>query len=154
MGIPFSAWTIIWQVIPEVLGQWFDPGPWFFSLNNSPASPPSYLFGIVWPFLYFTISTYGWYISHEMKNSVGYRVLFALYWVQMLLNWAYSPIYFGLESPVGGFVTGLIQTIITGYLIAFPYFYSKNWPLSLLLVPYFMWGTYASYLAGYIVANN
>jgi len=152
--VPFSVWTIIFQVIPPVIGQFFDPWPGFFELNSSPVAPPSYLIGIVWSFMYFTVSTYGWYISYELKDSVAYRVLFVFFWIHAMLNWAYQPVFFGLETIVGGFVIGLIPRIITVYLVAFPFFYSKNWELSLLLIPYLIWGIYTSYLAGYIVANN
>ena len=152
--IPFSAWTIIFQMIPAIMERLFSPDQWFFTLENSPASPPRFLFNIVWPFLYFSLSTYGWYISYELKKSNPYRVLFALFFIQMILNWAYTPVLFGLKSTVGAFICGLIPAIITGYLIAFPFYYSKNWALSILLIPYFIWCSYASYLSGYIIANN
>jgi len=151
--IPFSIWTIIFQVIPAVIGQLFDPDEWYFELNKSPAVPPTWVFGVVWPFLYFSLSTYGWYISHEIR-CYPYRVLFIFFLLEMILNYMHTPILFGLENLVGPLVLNCLCLAILIYMMAFPYFYSKLWELPLLLVPYFGWTCYATYLSAYDVAYN
>jgi len=151
--IPFSAWTIVFQVIPKLFGQFIPPDEWFFMLNFSSIQPQPIVIDSVWPFLYFTLSTYAWYISYELKQR-KYQLAFVLFMVQMILNWSYAPVMFAWHSSVGSLVTNIIEAVIILYLIIFQFVDKKKWQLGVLLIPILIWLCYAGYLTGYIVANN
>ena len=151
--IPFSVWTIIFQVIPKLSAQFIEPDEWFFNLNFSPVKPPSIVVRSVWPFLYFTLSTYAWCISYELKRR-KYQIAFVMFMFQMILNWLYGPVMFAWHSPEGILVNDIICVVVILSLIIFQFVDKKKWQLGVLLFPILLWECYATYLTGYIVANN
>merc|ERR550534_1734164 len=101
--IPFSIWTIIFQLIPGIWDELFGSDrTWFYELNTSPISPPPIVIQTIWPFLNFSLSTYGWYVSYQLRSSRQYQILF--FWVQMILKWLYAPLFFELHGVVTVFV--------------------------------------------------
>ena len=73
---------------------------WYDTLEKPSFTPPDATFGIVWTILYVVIAVAGWL---AWRASVGPRP--TTWWaVQMALNLAWTAVFFGLESPVGGVV--------------------------------------------------
>lgn len=78
--------------------------PWFHSLNQPSWSPPDWVFAPVWTTIYCSIgiASYLVYrkitISAESWNNNDARLALISYIVQLLLNWAWVPIFFGLHS--------------------------------------------------------
>lgn len=103
-------------------------------------APPSWLFGPVWTVLYAMIAISGWLVWREV--SLGKQI--AVYAVQLVLNAAWTPLFFGGELFAVAFADTVALWILIGATIAL------FWPVSklaaLLLAPYWAWVTFASAL--------
>ena len=97
--------------------------------------PPPYVFAIVWPLLLILIG-YSWYLRPKLSYYYAFLTLLLSTWS---ILWAYSKLYS---------LTNIIITLIfTLYLIFLKY--SKK--SSYLLVPLFLWLSFASVLNFYSI---
>ncbi len=71
------------------------PGDWYQSLNKPPFNPPNWIFGPVWTTLYVMIAIAG--ARTWLRSRMGGRM--QLWGSQMLLNFLWSPMFFGMQSP-------------------------------------------------------
>lgn len=123
---------------------------WYESLNKSNITPPDYVFPIVWSILYISISiAAGLFIkAGGLSNSWG----ITFFTIQLALNLSWSPVFFkyrkiglGLLICIGMWVS-ILATIIA---------FGNTSPLAAyILIPYLVWVSLATYLNGYIYANN
>lgn len=77
--------------------------PWFKSLIQPSWNPPSWVFAPVWTAIYCSIGIASYLVYREINASAkgwdrAARWAFALYLVQMIFNWAWVPIFFGMHS--------------------------------------------------------
>lgn len=110
---PVIGWIIVFELISAAIGFSTSSGmyPWYIDLKKSSLTPPGYVFSIVWPLLYCSLAILGYLLYRKRKNS-GIDKLFKLYWVQMILNWLWSPIFFNLHlTGIALFILMLIVTI-------------------------------------------
>lgn len=129
---------------------------WFPLLVKPWFSPPPWLFGPVWIILYFLmgLSLYIVWISKTDSPTQKHKnqEFFILFGIQLILNGLWSFLFFGLKSPIYGFIdilfldTEVVMTIIYGYRI------SKY--AAILLFPYMAWITFATLLNFQIVLLN
>ena len=125
---------------------------WYVTLNKPFFSPPNWVFGPVWTMLYFLmgISFYLIWKQGFKKKKIKTASLFFL--VQLGLNFIWSPIFFGLRSPL----LGLIVIVAMWVLIVMTM--KKFYPLSrlafYLLVPYLLWVSFATILNAAVVVLN
>jgi tryptophan-rich sensory protein len=123
---------------------------WYKSLIKPLFSPPDWLFAPVWSFLYFTIfiSIFLYIRTNNQSKSIGYIYFI----IQLFLNLVWTPVFFGLKNILAGAILiGLID-IFTALTIYKFYFVSK--PAAFVLIPYFIWLLYATYLnLGYLILN-
>ena len=116
------------------------PGEWYQSLNKPPFTPPNWLFGPVWTTLYILIAIAGWRTFRGGANTVPMRFWYA----QMVLNWLWSPIWFGLHWTWPAFVViVLIFASILGFILTS---WQRDRVSALLFVPYALWVGFASVL--------
>ncbi|HEY0594020.1 MAG TPA: TspO/MBR family protein [Thermoanaerobaculia bacterium] len=124
-----------------ITGGQFMPGEWYAQLAKPSWTPPSWLFGPVWTVLYVAIAMAGWLVWRADKR-VG--VPLALWIAQIVLNAAWSWLFFGLHRPG----TALIEIVILLALIVG--FAVAAWPVnrtaSILFVPYALWVGFATAL--------
>ena len=124
---------------------------WYETLNKSSLTPPSYVFGIVWPILYVMIIASGVVFVSQPNNE--YLALgTALYILQWILNLAWSPLFFRYRQiSVSLLVILILVIVVSGTVYVFG---TQNIIASVLLVPYLVWISFASYLNGYIWYYN
>jgi len=119
-----------------------DPDEWYETLNRPWFNPPNWVFPVAWTTLYAMIAAAGWLVYRATGSWTSAPVI--TWYVQAVLNAAWSFIFFGLESPY----FGLIELIWLWFSIAV--FIILAWPLSriaaLLFVPYLAWVTFAGAL--------
>ncbi|MEW4454108.1 TspO/MBR family protein [Bremerella sp. JC817] len=126
-------------------------GTWYAELNKPSFNPPNWIFGPVWSTLYLMMAIAAWLTWRKSGWSSAPFALI-LFCIQLLLNTAWSVLFFGLQNPVAAaFDIVLLWGAILATIIAF-------WPHSrvaaLLLVPYLAWVSFASILNFTIVALN
>ena len=84
-------------------GAAFRPGDWYERLAKPPWRPPNWLFGPAWAILYLTIAVSGWLVWRT-AGLAGAVLPLAIYLMQLVLNAAWTPIFFGLHRPDLAFV--------------------------------------------------
>lgn len=110
---------------------------WYVYLNKPSFNPPNYLFGPVWTILYtlIGISLYRIWIK---KGSLK------LFFIHLLLNAIWTPIFFGLKNLEIAFVVIVLMVVTLLYIIKS--FYKIDKLASHLLIPYLAWISFASIL--------
>ena len=116
------------------------PGPWYEALAKPSFNPPNWLFGPVWTILYVLIAIAGWRLWQRERTGAAMK----LWWLQLVLNFLWSPVFFGLEQ------IGLALLIILALFATILAFLAAAWNLdrvaAWLFVPYAAWVAFASLL--------
>ena len=125
------------------VGSRFPPGEWYAALSKPPWNPPGWLFGPVWGILYLLMAIAAWLVWRK-SGFAGAAIPLGLFVVQLVLNAAWSWIFFGRQQLGLALIEILVLWVaILGTIIAF-------WmvrPISgILLVPYLLWVTFAAVL--------
>ncbi|MFO0388271.1 MAG: TspO/MBR family protein [Alphaproteobacteria bacterium] len=129
---------------------------WYAGLNKPETSPPNWVFGPVWTTLYIMIAISGWRVWQMFPNArfaaKFYSPLMRPYWVQILLNALWTPVFFGLQSPLLGAI--VITFLYAAILWNIAVFNKADKPASYLLIPYVLWVSFALHLNHAILALN
>ena len=133
-------------------GIWVSSSPgWYSSLNRPPWQPPSYIFGIIWPynFLVLGIASYQVSLSLTKFENILWLVFFGLS-VAAALTWAYQ-----FYVPHNLALAPIALTLCA--LLTLPVLYltlKASILMGLLLIPYQIWVAFAASLAwGYSTRN-
>jgi tryptophan-rich sensory protein len=113
---------------------------WYAGLSKPAWTAPSGAFAPVWTALYLMMATAAWLVSRERYHR-RQGVALGAYSVQLLLNAAWAPLFFGARN-VGG---GLFDIVALWLAVAWTLreFFSVQRAAACLLVPYWLWVTYA-----------
>jgi benzodiazapine receptor len=135
-----AAFLVVVLGVGALIGTATAPGAWYAALEKPPFNPPNSVFGPVWTVLYVLIAIAGWRTFMAEPTGTGMKL-----WVgQMLLNWAWSPIWFGLNQ------TWLAFVVIVAILALIVAFIAERWNRdrlsALLFLPYAAWVGFASIL--------
>jgi tryptophan-rich sensory protein len=105
--------------------------------------PPNWLFAPVWTVLYLMIAVSGWLVWRE-AGVAGAKIPLTVYAIQLVLNAAWTPIFFGLHRPDLAFfeIVLIWLSIVATILLFYPIHAGAAW----LLVPYLGWVTFAAAL--------
>ncbi len=116
---------------------------WYPRLQKPPGTPPSWVFGPVWSVLYFLMGTAVWLVW-EQRDARDVRLALSLFFIQLLLNAAWSFIFFGLQRPDIALaeILVLLMAIVLTTMSFSEYSSYAFW----LMTPYLAWVTYATYL--------
>lgn len=124
------------------------PGGWYASLIKPSFNPPNWIFGPVWTALYVMIAVAGW--RTWRRNAVGSPMM--VWWVQLILNFCWSPAFFGLRQM------GLALVIIVALLAVILAFIALSWRrdriAASLFIPYAVWVAFATLLNAAIYRLN
>ena len=116
---------------------------WYQQLIKSPLNPPGYVFGIVWPILYFLMSISAYRTFTETKN---------LFLIQLLFNALWSWLFFAFQMPFVALLN-IWLLIYLNFKLTLKMFYQDKLS-GILFIPYVLWLFFASYLNLFIVLNN
>ena len=124
-------------------GGLFMPSEWYASLKKPSWNPPGWIFGPVWSALYTMMAVAAWLVWKRGGFAVQRRPL-ALFLIQLALNAAWSPLFFGLHWPgVACAEIVLLWAAIGTTLVAFR---SVSRVAAWLLAPYLAWVSFAAVL--------
>jgi translocator protein len=117
---------------------------WYAYLPKPTWTPPNWVFGPVWTTLYILMGIALFLVWREGLDRRDVKFALLIFAVQLVLNILWSVVFFGLHSLLGGFIVIILLWIaILANIIAF-YMISK--PAGLILIPYIVWVSIASYL--------
>lgn len=117
---------------------------WYAALAKPEWTPPNWAFGPVWSTLYVLMGIALFLVWREGLERKDVRYAILIFAVQLALNLAWSLVFFGLHSILGGMVIIFFLWIAIWVNIFAFYIISK--PAGLILVPYLIWVSIASYL--------
>lgn len=133
-------------------GIWVSSSPgWYSSLNRPPWQPPSFIFGIIWPYNFIMLGVAAFNIAQSLNRTqtilwlafLGASVAAALTWAYQF----YVPHNLSLSAVALGIAA--LLTIPVLYLT-----FKASLLIGLLLVPYQIWVAIAATLAwGYSTRN-
>jgi benzodiazapine receptor len=118
-------------------GAIFRPGDWYKELEKPSWCPPNWLFGPTWTALYLTIAVAGWLVWRDFGFGKASGA-FTLYFMQLLLNMLWSPLFFGLKRP--GIAMAELVVLWVSIAMTIAAFWSLVQPAALLLLPYLVAG--------------
>ena len=115
---------------------------WYPGLRKPSWTPPNQAFGPVWTLLYAQMA----YSARRVERSSdpGRRPALALWWLQLGLNAAWTPVFFGARrTGAGAFVICALLPAVAATAAASA---RVDRPAGLLYAPYLAWSTYAAAL--------
>jgi tryptophan-rich sensory protein len=128
-------------------------GGWYRTIEPPPGTPPNWVFGPVWTFLYAAMGTAFALVWHRAPAGRPKRHALTLFGIQFALNLAWSPVFFGLHRI--DLALAIIVTLLAAILMTARRFRPLDPPAAALLVPYALWVGYATYLnAGFLMLNR
>lgn len=127
---------------------------WYADAEKVAWSPPNWLFGPAWSFLYFLIALAGWLIWRAGYRGAGTpnaaQGVVAIYVVQLLLNCAWSPTFFAGYPAWGAPAWWIALAIIVALDVVVAVLILQARRFSTLaawaLVPYLGWILFATTL--------
>jgi tryptophan-rich sensory protein len=140
------VWVLV-AFLPSLGGLLAMPDAWYARIAKPPWNPPSWVFGPVWTLLYLSMGVAAWLVwRHGGLRAQAWPL--SVFAVQLALNAAWSPLFFGLHRP------GLALVDIVAMLVAIAStiraFRAVQPAAGLLLVPYLAWVSFATVLNGTI----
>jgi len=106
---------------------------WYSQLNKPKWSPPSWLFGTVWSFLYILIViSFGWVFIELYRNNIGFIIV-----LPFILNIIFNILL-------------LIITLVWLMVSIYTYY---PW-VTYIQIPYLLWGLFAFGLQVEITGRN
>lgn len=125
---------------------------WYAFLNKPSFSPPSWLFGPVWVALYALMGLALYLVLEARDQKKDVRAALVVFAIQLILNAAWSIIFFGLKLPGLAWIEIMfLWLFILGSITSF---YKVSRPAAWLLLPYFIWVSFASVLNFYVWRLN
>lgn len=135
-----ALFIVVVVAVGAVIGTQSIPGAWYEGLNKPPFNPPNWIFGPVWFTLYVMIAIAGWRTFMRDRTGTPMKIWYG----QMVLNWAWSPIWFigQMIWPAFAVIVLIWLSIVSFILIS----WNRDRPSALLFVPYLAWVSFASLL--------
>jgi tryptophan-rich sensory protein len=125
--------------------------PWFDALIKPGIMPPGWVFAVAWTILYILLGFALAAILHA-RGARGRGAALALFGAQLLLNFAWSPLFFAfhkVEAALVLIVAILALSVATTFLFA-----AIRKGAALLMLPYLGWLCFAAVLTADINALN
>jgi translocator protein len=124
------------------VGALFSPGfspaatRWYAALAKPGWLPPAAWFGPIWIALYVLMGIAAWIVWRERYHRGRVAAIFA-YALQLLLNGAWAPLFFGMRSIDAGLFDIVALLMAIGWTLR--EFARIKLSAALLLLPYFLW---------------
>ena len=131
---------ILITAVAAATGTISQPDAWFNALAKPSFMPPTSLFAPVWSVLYFLMAVAAW----RVYRLEGIRAAIVLWFVQLVANAVWTPLFFGLHrvdfalADILALVVLLVATTIA--------FFRRDRVGGSLLVPYLAWVCFATAL--------
>lgn len=130
-------------LLSNIVGYTFMSRPldqWYLLLVKPSYNPPSYVFGPVWTLLYISM---GVALGSLLKEKEKHFELIVLFCAQFLLNIIWTPLFFWFRR----IDLALLDLTVLWLLVLILIYRAKDIKkVALLLLPYFLWLSFAWFL--------
>jgi tryptophan-rich sensory protein len=115
---------------------------WYAYLAKPPLTPPDWIFSIIWPILYVMIALS---LATIWIENIKNKYVLIFFYLQLFFNTIWTFCFFYLQSPILGLIDIILLDISLLFTLGFLWKYSRKalW----LLMPYFVWVIFATYLS-------
>ena len=155
---PFWRYAIV--TVPVILGLGMLSGwvsnsgygnDWFDALRKPSIMPPGWVFGAAWTALYIFLGL-ALALILQARGARGRNIALGLFAAQMLLNYSWSPVFFGMHliAPALFIIVLMLSLSIAASFI----FVRIRQPAAWLMMPYLAWLAFASMLNYRILELN
>lgn len=117
--------------------------PWFAALEKPALIPPGWVFAVAWPALYALMGCAVAMVWHA-RGAPGRGIAIGLFIVQLLMNYAWSPLFFAAHKVNAALWLIVALVVLTVATIAA--FARVRVVAAVLLLPYLAWLGFATYL--------
>lgn len=146
-NLPALTLFVVLALGVGALGAVFSPGisasatRWYAMLAKPGWLPPQNWFAPVWAVLYALMGIAAWLIWRERYHR-GRGVAIAAYAMQLLLNALWPPLFFGLKNIGAGLFDIVALWLAIGWTMR--EFARVRIAATVIMVPYFLWVSYAT----------
>jgi benzodiazapine receptor len=130
---------------PEIAG-------WYSTLKKPVFNPPPWLFAPVWSAIYVMIATAAYLVWKHRSHKPAYIVARSVYFTQLVLNFSWSMVFFGMHQIMGALIVILLLWL--SIIININWFGKFNKAAAWLLAPYLAWVSFATVLNASIYFLN
>ena len=117
---------------------------WYPGLVKPAFNPPNAVFAPVWTALYVLMALAAWRVWRRDPALPDRRTALIVYAVQLVLNLAWSLIFFGLRAP--GPALAEVAVLLAAVLACAVLFWRVDRIAGLMMAPYAAWVAFASLL--------
>lgn len=115
---------------------------WYPTLAKPSFNPPAWIFGPVWTILYLMMGVALFLVWRKgASGNPEVRTALFIFGLQLFLNVLWSILFFGLQSPLAGFID--IVLLWVAILVTVILFRRISGTAALLLIPYLLWVSFA-----------
>ena len=153
MLTPIIIAAILWALILAGAGGLFtDIGLWYRELEKPAWQPPDWLFGPMWMII-LGLAAWAAILSWDQTGDQSAQaILIAIYGANFLFHLLWSPLFFKYQRPDWALVEVVFLWLSVTAMLA------MTWSLiplaGILVLPYFLWVTFAALLNAKIVQLN
>ena len=140
-GVALVALVVGVMLAGAAIGALSPPDAWYRALDKPFFNPPDWVFAPVWTVLYAMVG----YAGYRAARAEGMRSsLFGLWLMQMVLNFAWTPIFFLAHSLPGASVA---IVLLLAAIAMFMLEARRRVPIAFkLFIPYAAWVAFATVL--------
>ena len=124
---------------------------WFDALEKPFFMPPGWVFGVVWPILYALLGVAAALVLAEPASPARNKAL-VLFGAQLVLNYAWSPLFFAAHAVKLALVTIFVMAALAAMTAG--QFWRIRRVAGALMLPYLAWLCFAAALNGAIARLN
>jgi benzodiazapine receptor len=146
-NLPALALFLVMALGAGALGALFSPGfsasaaHWYLGLAKPAWLPPQKWFAPIWTALYALMAIAAWIIWRERYHR-GRSAAITAFCIQLVLNALWAPVFFGMKNIDAGLFDIVALWLSVGWTIRV---FSRVAPsAAVILVPYFLWITFAA----------
>ena len=125
--------------------------PWFDALEKPALMPPGWVFGAAWTILYILLGLALAMILHA-RGARGRWLAVGLFAAQLLMNYAWSPLFFAAHQVGPAFILIILMIIVSAVTALL--FARIRRTAGLLMLPYLAWLFFAAWLTWQVGALN
>jgi translocator protein len=153
----------IWRTISAVIGigfvlvyagganYWNKQDGWYQSLNQPSWQPPSFVFGLIWPYNFIVIGIALWVIASKASPIVVASAV-TLFATGVIIALRWSFLFYEVHDLRGATISLFTTAILTIPFLAITF--TQSIKVGIALIPYQIWIFTAAALNANYAANN
>ena len=119
--------------------------PWYDTLKLPSIAPPGGVIGAVWTVIFILSTISAIMLWNVAPRGMQFNLIFSLFAINAILNVLWSFFFFNQQMIGASIIEMCVLNLTTLALIIFGWRFS--WIAASLLIPYFAWVSFATYLA-------